>query len=572
MARYVTDLEDIYFNLFNVLEVQNLDYEMDEGDCKEVLRQLDSFIENEYFSVRTESDHIGAQLKDGKVIVPPMLKKAVRAFIENGWHVLGLPEEQGGMPVPHAVYSVGHSMWTGANVSASMYAGLTRAAMNVILAKGTDEQKQKFANPILEGRWGGTMCLTEAGAGSDVGALRSTATPNGDGSYQISGTKIFISSGDSDIYDNNIHLVLARTPEGKPGSKGISLFIVPKIKVNDDGSLGDSNDVVCSKIEEKMGIHAQGTCELIFGGEGKCTGYLIGEEFDGMANMFLMMNEARLSCAIQGEAQLNLGYQLTKQYVSERAQFGKEIVNHPDVRRMLIKTRSLARGMRALCMYLAHLFDVKEGEPEVALLTPVAKAYCTDFAFISLADCVQMHGGYGYCTEYGVEQFLRDSKIAKIYEGTNGIQAIDFVARKILKDGGKAVTNLATKIASDLEMCESDKLRPAAEQIKKYMGGAQKIIQQMGAWSQGGQVDKMLENCTDFQTYFGHIVVSWRLYKNASIANRLLESGEGSEDQKKHYKELVDDLKIFNRYYLTQNEFLQAEILESQFDVMDVPI
>lgn len=267
-------------------------------------------------------------------------------------------------------------MAIGANVSWSMYYGLTQGAMNVILKVGSQEQKDLYVPKMMEGSWGGTMCLTEAGAGSDVGNAKTTAKPLDNGQYAISGTKIFISSGESDLYENNIHLVLARTPGSPEGTKGLSLFIVPRFKINEDGSNGESNNVRCTKLEEKMGLHGQATCELTFGQDGECVGELIGKEHEGIVNMFIMMNEARLLCGLQGESQANLVYMLTEQYAKERSQFGTEIINLPDVKRMLLKMRSTARGLRALCLYTGNLFDKAEkgdeqAEKEIALFTPI---------------------------------------------------------------------------------------------------------------------------------------------------------------------------------------------------------
>ena len=451
MAKYKTDLQDINFTLFDLLKADRHIEGYEANDLKDIIAQFDKFVENEVYPTRQVGDHEGVQLTESGVKVPACFHTANKAFYENGWYVLGYPEDIGGMPCPESVALACTSLINGANVAFSMYYGLTKAAMNVIWKIGSDAQKQNFAAKMMSGEWGGTMCLTEPGAGSDVGAAKTTATPKGDGKYSIKGVKIFISSGDNDLYENLVHLVLARTPGAPEGTKGLSLFIVPKIR--EDGS---SNNVKCTKIEEKMGIHGSATCELTFGGEGECLGEMIGAEFEGMPNMFIMMNEARLLCGVQGESQANLAYMLTEQYAKERSQFGKEIINLPDVKRLLLKMRSVSRGMRALNLYVGDLFDqIHHGdsslEDEVALLTPICKAYGSEEGFNVAVDAIQVHGGYGFCSEYGIEQFARDTKIATIYEGTNAIQAADFVMRKILKDQGAAFASLGKKIQATLK-------------------------------------------------------------------------------------------------------------------------
>jgi len=418
MAVYKTDLDDLYFNLFKVNKVQDHSQDFTEEDLKEIVREYDKFVEREIFPTRIEGDEEGLKLENGQVITPQCYKKVHKLFYENGWFALSLPEEIGGTPVPDSVGNACLAIGTAANVSYMMYPGLTRAALNVVLKIGTDKQKDTIIKNMIEGTWGGTMCLTEAEAGSDVGALKTTATPLGEGKYKIKGTKIFISSGQNDLYENIIHLVLARTPGAPKGTKGISLFVVPRDNINEDGSSsGKNNDVSCTKIEDKMGLHSQATCVLNFGEENECVGELIGEEFQGMPNMFNMMNEARLLCGIQGESQGNLAIMLTEQYIKERAQFGKEIINHPDVKRTFLKMRAMGRGLRSLIFYCSDLFDQLHNDPdnkqmerEIGFITPIIKSYASDQGFLICCDALGLHGGYGYCREYGIEQFVRDVK------------------------------------------------------------------------------------------------------------------------------------------------------------------
>lgn len=568
MAQYRADLNDIFFNLFDVLEVHKNAQGSGEGELKEIVEQFYKFVGNEVYPTREKGDREGVKLQNGKVTVPPCYLSSLKKYYENGWYALGQPEEWAGMPVPEAITICCTSLATGANPAWMMYPGLTKGNMNVIKAVGSDEQKNIFVPPMMEGRWGGTMCLTEASAGSDVGALRSSATPIGNGRYKIKGQKIFISSGDNDIYDNLIHLVLARTPGAPAGTKGISLFIVPKIRINADGSLGSPNDVICSKVEEKMGIHGSSTCELIFGGQDNCEGWLIGKELDGMANMFIMMNEARLLCGLQGEAQANLAYLMTDQYVRERAQFGTEIIGHPDVRKNLFKMRAMSRGLRALCLYAGSLFDKKshESEAEIALLTPVCKSYSTDEAMKIASEAVQMHGGYGYCQEYGMEQFIRDIKIAAIYEGTNGIQAIDFVMRKILKDGGKTFQALGAKIQKDLAKASSvAEWKKEVEMMGSSMQKAMEILTKMGEMMKQNKVNAVLQHCADFLNFSGNLIVAWRLMVGALHAQDKLSSASG--DEKAFLETKSVDFRIFCQYYLSQNLGLAKTITGCDLDV-----
>ncbi|MCB9090941.1 MAG: acyl-CoA dehydrogenase [Halobacteriovoraceae bacterium] len=559
MARYFADIEDLEFNLFEDLKIQQYNkFGLEANDMKGIIQEYNKFVENEVFPSREPSDAEGVKLVDGKVIGPQSLKKFHSAFYENGWFGLGLSEEIGGTPVPEALQIACLSLITGANTAYSMYPGLSKAALNVIYLKGTDEMKARFLPPMMEGRWGGTMCLTEAGAGSDVGALRTTATPNGDGTYNISGVKIFISSGEVDFNENTIHLVLARTPGGSEGTKGISLFVVPRNWVNDDGSMGDFNNVRCTKVEEKMGIHASATCELTFGGEGPSRGYLIGEEFDGMATMFIMMNEARLLCALQGDAQANLAYLMALNYAKERVQFSTEIINHPDVRRMLAKMRAASRGMRALTLYTADLFNKCESDEElknlISLLTPICKAYCSEEGVNVSTDAVQVHGGYGFCTEYGVEQFVRDTIIAKIYEGTNGIQAIDFVMRKILKDEGKTITALLQEIGSFVGKLDG-KYQVQQAAMTEALKDFQTVLGAVQKWAVGKDMNSILQYAHDTLMMASHIVVSWRLGSQAV----LVESSGASETYTKTKQE---DFAIYCKYYLSKNAGLKKAITE----------
>ena len=396
---------------------------------------------------------------DGSVTTPKGFKEAYRQFCEGGWTTLTAPEEFGGQGLPSVVATAVTEYLLSANQAFEMYNGLTQGAIASILIKGSDEQKQTYLPNMVSGRWTGTMNLTEPHCGTDLGLLKTKAEPQPDGSYRISGTKIFISSGEHDLAENIIHLVLAKISGAPDNVKGISLFIVPKFLVGPDGSLGERNNVVCGSIEEKMGIHGNSTCLLNYDG---ATGYLVGEPEKGLAAMFIMMNAARLGVGLQGLAQGEVAYQNALTYAKDRRQGralvpgerapdskADPIIVHPDVRRMLLEMKSFNEAARALVLWGALQVDIMrkaqtEEERQAAddllgLLTPVIKGYLTDKGFEATIAAQQIYGGHGYIREWGMEQFVRDARIAQIYEGTNGIQALDLVGRKLGKDGGRAI-------------------------------------------------------------------------------------------------------------------------------------
>lgn len=569
MAQFKTDLRDIYFNLFNVLKIQeHTGYA--ENDMKDVINECNKFIEKEIYPTRILGDQEGVELKDGKVIIPPSFHSPMKKFYENGWYGIGYPEEIGGMPTPHTVSLVCQSIMNGANVSFAMYPGLTRGAMDVILKVGSKEQQDAIVPQMMSGEWGGTMCLTEPGAGSDVGAASTLATPAGNGKYKIKGVKIFISSGDNDLYKNIIHLVLARTPGAPAGTKGLSLFIVPKFR--EDGS---SNDVHCTKVEEKMGIHGQSTCEITFGATGNCEGVLIGKELDGMANMFIMMNEARLLCGVQGEAQSNLAYMLTEQYANERTQFGKEINKHPDVKRTLLKMRSMSRALRALILYTADLFDRAHNDAsindEIAFLTPICKAYCSDEGFNVAIDAIQTHGGYGFCSEYGIEQFARDMKIATIYEGTNGIQAIDFIMRKVLKDNAKTFMKIGAKIQKSMARPEAKEYGEELAFMAKNLEKAQAILEKFGKDAKANKMDAILFHATAFLSFSGNLVSAWLLLDSACVARACLDNA-ASDEEKAYYQSKMLDFRFFVQHQLVKNVGLAQSMLGFSEDLSQLNV
>jgi alkylation response protein AidB-like acyl-CoA dehydrogenase len=424
-----------------------------------VLTEAGKFCEEVLFPINQSGDLEGCtRHDDGSVTTPKGFKEAYKAYSEAGWGLLTAPEEFGGQGLPHVIGFPVEEYRNAANQAFAMYPGLTQGATAAILVKGSDEQKATYVPRMIAGDWGGTMNLTEPHCGTDLGLIRTRAVPNGDGSYAVTGTKIFISSGEHDLTDNIIHLVLAKTPDAPDSVKGISLFIVPKFIVNDDGSLGERNTLSCGSIEHKMGIHANSTCVMNYDG---AKGWMVGEENKGLAAMFVMMNAARLGVGIQGLGQADVAYQNAVQYAQDRRQ-GRALTGpkdpqekadplfvHPDVRRMLMDGKATVEGLRALCTWgalqvdLAHVAESEEerqrADDLVSLLTPVIKGYGTDKGYEVATNAQQVFGGHGYIEEQGMSQYVRDARITMIYEGANGVQAMDLVGRKLAQNGGRAI-------------------------------------------------------------------------------------------------------------------------------------
>ena len=424
-----------------------------------VLTEAGKFCEEVLFPINQSGDLEGCtRHDDGSVTTPKGFKEAYKAYSEAGWGLLTAPEEFGGQGLPHVIGFPVEEYRNAANQAFAMYPGLTQGATAAILVKGSDAQKAAYVPKMVSGEWGGTMNLTEPHCGTDLGLIRTRAVPNGDGSYDVTGTKIFISSGEHDLTENIIHLVLAKTPDAPDSVKGISLFIVPKFLVNDDGSLGARNTLQCGSIEHKMGIHANSTCVMNYDG---AKGWMVGEENKGLAAMFVMMNAARLGVGIQGLGQADVALQNAVQYAQDRRQ-GRALTGpadpqekadplfvHPDVRRMLMDGKATVEGLRALCSWgalqvdLAHAAETEEerqlADDLVSLLTPVIKGYGTDKGYDVATNAQQVFGGHGYIEEQGMSQYVRDARITMIYEGANGVQAMDLVGRKLAQNGGRAI-------------------------------------------------------------------------------------------------------------------------------------
>jgi alkylation response protein AidB-like acyl-CoA dehydrogenase len=456
-----------------------------------VLTEAGKFCEEVLFPINQSGDLEGCtRHDDGSVTTPKGFREAYNAYSEAGWGLLTAPEEFGGQGLPHVIGFPVEEYRNAANQAFAMYPGLTQGATAAILVKGSDEQKATYVPRMIAGEWGGTMNLTEPHCGTDLGLIRTRAVPNGDGSYAVTGTKIFISSGEHDLTDNIIHLVLAKTPDAPDSVKGISLFIVPKFIVGDDGSLGDRNTLSCGSIEHKMGIHANSTCVMNYDG---AKGWMVGEENKGLAAMFVMMNAARLGVGIQGLGQADVAYQNAVQYAQDRRQ-GRALTGpqdpqekadplfvHPDVRRMLMDGKATVEGLRALCTWgalqvdLAHVAESEEerqrADDLVSLLTPVIKGYGTDKGYEVATNAQQVFGGHGYIEEQGMSQYVRDARITMIYEGANGVQAMDLVGRKLAQNGGRAIQAFFAIVDEECGRAKGDEaLADFATRLEKANG------------------------------------------------------------------------------------------------------
>ncbi|HYC18211.1 MAG TPA: acyl-CoA dehydrogenase C-terminal domain-containing protein [Pseudolabrys sp.] len=513
-----------------------------------VLREAAKFSEEVLTPLNRVGDKEGCKrAADGSVTTPKGFKDAYKQIVEGGWIGISVPAEFGGQGLPATMTVMVNEFLCSANMAFAMYPGLTQGAIAALLVHASDELKAKYVPKMVEGVWTGTMNLTEPHCGTDLGLLRSKAVKQADGSYKISGTKIFISAGEHDLSQNIIHLVLARIEGAPAGTKGISLFVVPKIMVNNDGSLGARNAVSCGSIEEKMGIHGNSTCVMNYDG---ATGWLIGEENRGLNAMFTMMNEARLGVGVQGLALSEVAYQNAAAYAKERLQ-GRSIsgvkypdkpadpiIVHPDVRRALMSMRAFNEAARALVMWTALKSDIahrsddenerKSADDHMGLLTPVIKGVLTDGGFANAVMAQQIFGGHGYIAEHGMEQFVRDARIAQIYEGANGIQALDLVGRKLGKDGGRAIMAFFNEVETYLkERADSD----AMNVYLKPLGASLAHLQQASVWFAQNALakpDNAGAGSYDYMHLFGLVALGYMWCKIAEAAMAKLPKANGS--------------------------------------------
>ena len=592
MSNLLVNARDQYFILFEQLGMEKLfetetfkDFSKD--DALMILSEAEKMALNVLLPTYVEADREGCTFKDGNVYVPKCYHDAYKKYIEGGWMIANESPDVGGQGIPIALYEATHETCNAASVSLLMLPGLTHGAAKLIEEYGTEEQKKKYMGKMYAGIWGGTMCLTEPGAGSDVGALKTTAKRLPDGTFSITGTKSFISFGDQDVTENIIHPVLARIEGDPPGTSGISIFIIPKFRVNDDGSVGELNDVHTGNIEHKMGIHGSSTCTLNFGDEGKCIGELLGNEREGMKVMFLMMNEARLSVGLQGLSLSSVALEHAISYAKDRIQMALvwekklpdakavPIIQHPDVRRDLLWMKAHVEGMRALNYFTAYCMDLEKAYPEerekwhgfVELLTPVCKAYCSDKGMEVCSKAIDVYGGYGYCQEYPVEQYMRDCKIATVYEGTNGIQSLDLVGRKLAQNKGMNIMNMFGEIAATLAKAKGiEELKAYTLKLEEAYNALVDLTMAFAQYGKSSGFIIPLLNASSYLEIFADVLSGHFLIQAAAISAEKLKAiyvENGAEESKAKQRALVRDNKdvAFYNGKIASAKFFAVDIL-----------
>ncbi|WP_339937099.1 acyl-CoA dehydrogenase C-terminal domain-containing protein [Undibacterium luofuense] len=553
MGQYVAPLRDMQFVLHELLNVEAelkqlpAYAEVDADIINQILEEGGKFTSQVLFPLNHSGDREGCHHdKETKTVTTPKgFKEAYQQYVEAGWAALSCDPEYGGQGLPLTVNNSFYEMLNSSNQAWTMYPGLSHGAYECIHAHGTDEQKKLYLPKLISGDWTGTMCLTEPHCGTDLGLLRTKAEPQEDGSYKITGAKIFISAGEHDMSQNIVHLVLARLPGAPEGSKGISLFIVPKFLPNADGSNGARNPIFCGAIEEKMGIHGNSTCQMNLDG---ATGWLIGGPHKGLQAMFVFMNAARLGVGMQGLGLTEIAYQNALVYARDRLQMrslsgpkapekpADPIIVHPDVRRMLLTAKAYAEGGRAFCSYVALQLDKELNHPdeavrkecadEVALLTPIIKAFITDNAWISTSECLQVYGGHGYISEWGMEQYVRDARINMIYEGTNTVQSLDLLGRKILMDNGNKLRKFGAKVQAFVEANGTDeKMSEFVTPLAELGDKVTKLTMEIGMKAFQNP-DEVGAAAVPYLRVVGHMVYSYFFAQMAKIALEKEASGD----------------------------------------------
>nr|WP_314628943.1 acyl-CoA dehydrogenase C-terminal domain-containing protein [uncultured Noviherbaspirillum sp.] len=553
MGQYVAPVRDMQFVLHELLQVENelkqlpRHAEVDADIINQVLEEGGKFTSEVVFPLNRSGDHEGCRLnpETHEVTTPQGFKEAYKQYIEAGWPSLSADPEYGGQGLPVVLNNAFYEMLNSSNQAWTMYPGLSHGAYECLHEHGTDEQKALYLPKLVSGEWTGTMCLTEAHCGTDLGLLRSKAEPQADGSYKITGSKIFISAGEHDMVENIVHLVLARLPDAPAGTKGISLFLVPKFLPNAEGSPGARNPIFCGAIEEKMGIHGNATCQINMDG---ATGWLIGQPNKGLNAMFVMMNAARLGVGMQSLGLTEVAFQNALVYAKDRLQMrslsgvkapdkpADPIIVHPDVRRMLLTAKAFAEGGRAFSYYIALQIDRELNHPDeevrkdaadqVALLTPIIKAFLTDNGWIATSEAMQVYGGHGFISEWGMEQYVRDARINMIYEGTNTIQSLDLLGRKVLMDNGAKLRKFGAQVQAFVEENGSDEamsefITPLADLGDKVT----KLTMEIGMKAFQNQ-DEVGAAAVPYLRVAGHLVFAYFFARMAKIALEKQDSGD----------------------------------------------
>jgi len=556
-----------------------------------ILTECGRFCEEVLSPLYQSGDEEGCKLENGEVITPKGYKEAYQQYVMGGWQGLSAPEEFGGQGLPASMGLFKQEMMGTANWSFSMYPGLSLGAMNTIFLHGTDEQKQTYLVPLTEGRWGGTMCLTEPQCGTDLGQVKTRAEPQADGSYKLTGTKIFISSGEHNLTENIVHIVLARLPDAPKGTKGISLFIVPKFMPAADGGVGERNGVSCGSLEKKMGIKASATCVMNFDG---ATGYLIGPENQGLECMFTFMNTARIGTAIQGVGPAELSYQWALDYAKERRsmralsgkkepdQVADSLIHHADVRRMLLTQKAIAEGGRAMLYYAARVADhmveahtagdtekAEKYDDKLGFLTPILKGFLTELGCEAANLGMQVFGGHGYIREHGMEQIARDTRIATLYEGTTGIQALDLLGRKVLlMTQGGAVREFTFKVANFARKHLTDKrLRPMAVELLKLTAQWNVLTVRVMLAARKDR-DVVSAAAYDFLMYSGYVSMAYMWLRQSAVAVDKLDNG--GEESESFYQTKLNTAEFYYERLLPRAQTHATSMLSPTRSLMQI--
>ncbi len=589
---YKVPLKDMKFVSEEVLDMPGHYTKFTKGQQAEpelleaIYQEAAKFCENELEPMNASGDKEGCHFNDGEVTTPKGFKEAYTSFVENGWPALCGPAEYGGQGMPESVGLVMMEMMISSNHSWSMYPGLSQGAVKTVYTHARDDLKERFMPPMVAGNWTGTMCLTEPHCGSDLGLLKTYAEvdedSNEDGAYKISGSKIFISSGEHDMSDNIVHIVLARLPDAPVGIKGISLFLVPKFNVNEDGSLGERNAVSCGSIEEKMGIHGNSTCVMNFDG---AKGYLISEPHKGMRAMFTFINESRLGVAMHGQAHSEVSFQKALSYAKDRVQFrvkprvmpeknADPIICHPDVRRMLLTQKAFAEGGRMLNMFCGQMVDIEQSpdfskdeheqaEAMLAVLTPIAKGFLSETSLETTNYGIQVLGGHGFITEWGMEQEVRDARISQLYEGTTGIQGLDLLGRKILGTRGKVLKPMMAKVE---KFIKENKRNKFAKQLKPYVGTWESLTRSIG-FSAMRNTDEVNAAAVDYLMFAGYVTVAYFWAEAAVAAEKALSNGASEPE---FYKTKIATADFYFQRIMPRTLAHEASIKNGMESMMEI--
>ena len=594
MSHYRSNLRDIEFNLFEVNRIQNyLDRDewpgLDEETIRDILTEIERLATEDFAASYVDQDRMELELVDGEITLPESMKNSITAYRDGGWDRFGLPTEMGGTPAPPSVVWATQEMLLAANTPAQFYAGAGIFA-RVLFEEGTDDQKA-FAQMWVDRNWAGSMILTEPDAGSDVGAGTTKAIDQGDGTWHIEGVKRFITGGEHDASENIIHLVLARPEGARPGTKGLSLFVVPKYLVNEDGSLGERNGVYATNVEKKMGLKGSTTCEMTFGMDQPAIGYLVGDRHDGIRQMFLVIEGARMMIGAKSMGTLSTGYLNALEYAKERHQGADlaratdksapkvPIIDHPNVRRMLMMQKAYTEGLRALVMYTSWVQDQVALHPEDDtwerrndFLLPLVKGYSSEKAYEMLASSLQVFGGSGYTQDYPIEQYIRDAKIDTIYEGTTGIQALDLFFRKIARDQGETLAKLASEIVefvkdgpdADSLVAEREVLATMLDDAQAHLGSMVEYLmgsingESEGIYKVGLHANALLESMAE-------VVISWQLLRQAEIAVEKI-------DESPFYLGKVESARWFLNDVAPKVSARREKAASEDGGLMDIPV